>query len=133
MCVYFHLRPPALPVHVLTLASLGKLVSHHQQQLPTVAYCRSRQLHFPTLPKTFSDVLDFGCSGLPLPSPEPSLWSLLHCQPARAEDWGGYWGPGRQLLLITPNNSFETFSVNVNSLLAIAGDPGTMTEPLFAH
>merc|ERR1712130_725536 len=42
---------------------------------------------------TFPDVLDFGCSGLPLPSPEPSLWSLLHCQPARAEDWGGYWGP----------------------------------------
>ena len=63
----------------------------------------------PLFQKTFfkGDVLDFSCSGLPLPPPKPSLWSFLHCQPARAEDWGGYWGPGRQLL--SPKYQFLNF------------------------
>merc|ERR1711970_1588123 len=71
--------------------------------------------------KTFfkGDVLDFGCSRLPLPPPEPSVWSFLHCQPTPAEDWGGYRGPDlgplqdiQPLLWASPEDTTASVSRN---------------------
>ena len=66
------------------------------------------------------------CSGVSLPNPEPSLWSLLDSRPDSTQGRSCHRRSGRQLHKLR----FETFSVNVSSSSTNTFDPAGKRKTL---